>query len=603
MPGIVGIVGQADPAEYQRQIETMIRTLMHEPTYVSGTQLDANLGVYAGWVAHGDSFAARQSTSRSEGQPTLLFSGECFARSEGPVSPLRSYEQRGERFVAELDGSFSGLLIDAARGHALLFNDRFGAERIYYCETDTALYFASEAKALLAVLPQLRRFDEEGVAQFLTYGTTLAERTLFSGIRLMQAGSIWTLSARAAPKKRAYFQPAEWRGLAELPSEQFRERLAETVRSSVSARVGTDAPVGISITGGLDTRMIMACLPQTKFEPVCYTFAGIDGETLDVQIGRRVAAACGLEHRTLRIGTDFLARYGEFVDRTSFITDGYAGALGAHEIYLNALARQIAPVRLTGNFGSEILRGMSTFRLLRLSEDLFEPDWNARLARLRGLERARESHPVMFAAFHEIPAGHFGIPAAARSQVTFRSPFLSNELVELAVRSPAAERSSSAACSTMIERYNPALSQIPTDRGVLPKVHGPQRPWSRLFSEVTFKLDYWHKEGLPASLSSGEPLLRLLSGVGLLGLHKFLPYRGWFRGPLAEYARAVVNDPGTRSMPWWSGRSLDRLVDDHQQGRRNNIHELNAILTLESVHRGLLKATFAVGIDRRSALG
>ena len=72
-----------------------------------------------------------------------------------------------------MNGLFSGLLIDKRQKKAVLFNDRYGIERIYYYEADGDFYFASEAKALLRILPQARAFDEEGVAQFLAYGCTL----------------------------------------------------------------------------------------------------------------------------------------------------------------------------------------------------------------------------------------------------------------------------------------------------------------------------------------------------------------------------------------------------------------------------------------------
>src|SRR5206468_813556 len=124
--------------------------------------------------------------------------------------------------------------------------------------------------------------------------------------------------------------------------------------------------IGISLTGGLDTRMIMACLPDLPKPPICYTFAGLHGETLDARVAARVASECGLEHRLLRIGPDFLSEYGNYVDRTVYVTDGCAGAVGAHEIYLNAQARRLAPLRLTGNFGSEVLRSMSTFKTVGL---------------------------------------------------------------------------------------------------------------------------------------------------------------------------------------------------------------------------------------------
>ena len=120
--------------------------------------------------------------------------------------------------------------------------------------------------------------------------------------------------------------------------------------------------------------MIMACRPQTSETPVCYTFSGERGRTLDDRVAGRVAEACGLEHRLLRIGPDFFSDFASHADRTVYITDGCCGVSGAHEIYMNAQARELAPVRLTGNFGSEVFRGVSTFKPIGLSPKLFNPE-------------------------------------------------------------------------------------------------------------------------------------------------------------------------------------------------------------------------------------
>ena len=71
------------------------------------------------------------------------------------------------------------MVIDRRKNHAVLFNDRYGIERIYFHESENALYFASEAKALLRVLPGVRAFDDDGVAQLLAYGCTLGSQTLW----------------------------------------------------------------------------------------------------------------------------------------------------------------------------------------------------------------------------------------------------------------------------------------------------------------------------------------------------------------------------------------------------------------------------------------
>ena len=86
----------------------------------------------------------------------------------------------------------------------VLFNDRYGVERVYVHETEHATYFASEAKALLRVLPALRSFDDEGVAQFLTFGCPLDGRTLFRGIRTLEGGSVWTFEGGSCQKATVF---------------------------------------------------------------------------------------------------------------------------------------------------------------------------------------------------------------------------------------------------------------------------------------------------------------------------------------------------------------------------------------------------------------
>src|SRR6266705_3231473 len=362
MPGIVGIISQRPSEECKRLVGAMVRSMEHDPSYTSGMHSVPQMGIHAGWVAHSDSFAAGQPFFNEGRDIALLFSGECFVDPETRVELKRrghelgeaagswlvhSYEEEGDKFFEKLNGLFSGLLIDKRRNRAFLFNDRYGLERIYFYEAKDATYFASEAKALLRVLPELRAFDDEGAAQFLTFGCTVEWRTLFRGIHLLPGGSLWSFETGRCHKKM-YFSPETWESQPTLSAKAFESEFQETFKRILPRYFESESKIGISLTGGLDTRMIMACRPQTGREPVCYTFSGENGQTLDHLLAAKVAKACGLDHRILRLGPDFLSDFASHVDRTVYITDGCFGALGAHEIYLNARARQLAPVRLTG---------------------------------------------------------------------------------------------------------------------------------------------------------------------------------------------------------------------------------------------------------------
>jgi asparagine synthase (glutamine-hydrolysing) len=111
----------------------------------------------------------------------------------------------------------------------------------------------------------------------------------------------------------------------------------------------------------------------------------------------------------------------------------------------------------------------------------------------------------------------------------------------------------------------------------------------RLFSEATFKLDYMYSEGLPHWLSPADGLFGPFSRAGFLGLHKYLPYRRWFRRELAGYVSEVLADAQTRRIPYWNSDFLEGMAKDHIRGSKNYVREINAVLTLEAVQRLLFR--------------
>ncbi|MEZ5329449.1 MAG: hypothetical protein R3F19_30755, partial [Verrucomicrobiales bacterium] len=134
------------------------------------------LGAYCHWTGHPEGGVDQNMSAEVRGDVSLLLSGRLVSedRQQGFLdSLLQGYEELGRDVFAQLNGTFAGLLIDRPRGQVFLFNDRYGFERVYVCETDGATYFASEAKALLAVQPKTRAFDEQGLSQWLGMGCTV----------------------------------------------------------------------------------------------------------------------------------------------------------------------------------------------------------------------------------------------------------------------------------------------------------------------------------------------------------------------------------------------------------------------------------------------
>ena len=602
MPGIVGVISRTLPDECKSLVQSMIGCMQYESFYVSGTHFIPAMGIYAGWVALDGSFAAQQVFSNDREDITLVFAGECFRGPETETLGGRNgnlhgekegtwlihlYEEQGDQFLEKLNGLFSGLLIDQKRKRAFLFNDRYGLERVYFCETRNGFYFASEAKALLRILPEVRRFDETGVAQFLTFGCTLEWKTLFRGVELLPGGARWVLEGGAVRKGR-YFSSGSWESLPPLPEKAFKSKFKETFKRILPRYCEAAPRLGISLTGGLDTRMIMACLPETEAKPVSYTFTGESSRTLDSKLARRVARACSLGHLDLQIGADFFSDFAAIADKTVYVTDGCFGVTGAHEIYFNEKARQLAPTRLTGNFGSEILRGMSTFKPRGLSRELFNKEINRIIDSCAAGRKRFDGHPVSFAAFQEVPWNLFGSLAAGRSQVTFRTPYLDNELVALAFQLPESLRKSSMVALNLLKENSPALAAIPTDRGRGGSETGRGYLLRCLFCDITFKLDYIYSESLPSTLAPFDALIGYFDAVGIMGLHKFLRYRRWFRTKLKAYLQEALANGRARRLPFWNPNFLERMPAEHISGHRNYLREINSVLTLDAIDRLLL---------------
>jgi hypothetical protein len=111
----------------------------------------------------------------------------------------------------------------------------------------------------------------------------------------------------------------------------------------------------------------------------------------------------------------------------------------------------------------------------------------------------------------------------------------------------------------------------------------------RLFAEATFKIDYYNSEGLPYLLSTLDPMLkRMSSNLGILGSHKYLAYRHWFRKELAPVVKERLTTERVRQAPWWSKNAPEICARAHISGRGNYMRELNAVLTLEAIDRLLL---------------
>jgi asparagine synthase (glutamine-hydrolysing) len=601
VPGIVGLITKMPRGWAESQLAQMRGTLQHELFYTTGMWTDESLGVYLGWTAHENSFSDGMPLSNEKKDVILVFSGEEFTGPEaarrlkehghaieggGPCHLAHLYEE-DRSFPASLDGLFHGVLVDRTRGTATLFNDRYGMHRIYYHESKHAFYFAAEAKAILTVCPELRKATTRSLGEFVACSCVLQDRTLFEGVYRLPAASIWTFRHGSIDRKSTYFQPREWEEQSPLDPETYYQGLRDAVSRTLPSHFNGPRGLGIALTGGLDTRILMAWQGASSKSLFCYTFGGMVRDSQDVLLARRIANICGKSHQVISVGGDFLKSFPHYAEQTMYLTEGTVDLSRSPDLYSSERAREIAPVKVVGTYGSEIIRQAPMFKPAAPMPGLFHAELvpYIRQAETTYAELRRE-HPLTFSAFRQSPWYHSGVLALEQSQLTVRSPFLSNDFVRAVFRAPKSAHSNGDVRLRLIGDGNAALAEIRSDRGI----GGGSGPFSRALSqailEFSFKSEYVYDTGMPQWFARIDHLLSPLHLERLfLGRHKFHHFRIWYRDALSQYVREMLLDRRTLSRPYIERKGVEAAVLGHIKGDRNYTTQIHKLLSLELLHR------------------
>ena len=582
----------------------MLATIRHESFYEVGTWIDDSLGVYAGWTAQKDSFSDGMPVSNEQGDVTLVFSGEEYPEpgiarrlkehghsfaSGGPSYLVHLYEE-DPSFPAGLNGKFQGLLIDRTRGTVLLFNDRYGLHRLYYHQSRDAFYFASEAKAILKVCPELRSLDPRGLAEFVVCGCVLKNRTLFNDIHVLPPASLWVFRHGALECKGEYFNPQEWEELGALEPEDYYQEVKGIFSRNLPRYFNGHQKVGVSLTGGLDTRIIMALWKSPPDLLPCYTYGGMLRDSRDVLVARRVAGICGQPHHAITLGDEFLRLFPHYAERSVYLTDGCVNVSRSPDLYFSEKAREIAPVRIVGSYGSELITQAVMFKALDPLQGLLSPELIPSIHQAQSTyAEIRRGHPATFAAFQQAPWWHYGVLALEQSHLTVRTPFLDNDFVRTVFQSPRLSVANSDVRLRLIGDADPILRGIRSDRGVGGSGGQLLSMASRCLHEFIFRAEYHYDLGMPQWLAKVDHLFTPFHLERIfMGRHKFAHFRIWYRDVLSHYVREILLDPRALSRPYLKRGGLEAVVEGHLRGNHNYTNEISTLLTLELLHRQFL---------------
>jgi asparagine synthase (glutamine-hydrolysing) len=310
-------------------------------------------------------------------------------------------------------------------------------------------------------------------------------------------------------------------------------------------------------------------------------------ENQDVRVARRVAEVCNQPYQVLTAGQEFLSQFGHYAERAVYLTDGCVDVGRAPDLYLNEKAREIAPVRMTGNYGGEVLRQVRTFRPVEPLTGLFSPDFRSYVDQAAETYAGNlHGHPLSFAVFKQGPWNHQGILALEETQLSMRSPFLDNDFVRTVFRSPASALANNEVSLRLIADGSRDLLRIPTDRGVGGNQGRISEAISRKSLEFLFKAEYAYDMGMPQWLARIDHALAPLHlERAFLGRHKPFHFRVWYRDALTRYVQEMLFDRRALSRPYIERKRLQSVVLGHARGDRNYTTELHTVLTLELIHR------------------
>ena len=461
MCGIAGFFGELPvPAQARVILERMIHTLHHRGPDGYGFHVGSGIGLAHARLSIIDLVSGEQPIHNERCTVWTVFNGEIFnyvelraaleqqghrfyTRSDTEVI-VHLYEQYGDAFVEHLNGQFAIALWDDERRRLLLARDRAGIRPLFYTRAAGSLWFGSEIKSLLTVLPQCATLDPLGLVQTLNYWGPADPDTLFKGIRSLPPGHLlaiddggsetltqyWDWTFPAAAERTGSHRPHE---SVEQATSELRALLIDAVRLQLRA----DVPVGAYLSGGLDSSGIVALIRRFTDTPVRTFSVAFDDPEFDESTQQAAMVRhLGTDHTTLRCSRrDIGEAFPQLIRHTE------TPLLRTAAAPLMLLSRRVREegykVVLTGEGADEVFGGYDIFKEAKIRRfwaqqptSKFRPKL---LGRLYGyLDHSPVSSEALAQAFFKRGLEHIDRPIFAHAPRWITSQralaFLSDEL-------------------------------------------------------------------------------------------------------------------------------------------------------------------------------
>ncbi len=494
----------------------------------------------------------------------------------------------GERAaeLAQLRGSFSAVVLDPDAQTLTIVSDHFGSLPMYLYRYRSAVLFASQIKAILAVLPERPRLDTDSVATMLSIGEVVGNRTLVSGIETLPAASCLTIS-RVGESLERYWE-YRYRADHSIAWDDAVDRTGRALATAVSRCTSDRASAAVPLSGGLDSRFVLDLACRGAAQPHAYTW-GIPG-CRDLSYAQDVAARLGVPHDRFFFEPDYLAHIG---DLGVWLTEGHIPATNFHVLpYVGELASHGHDVLLDGFAGDGVMGGnfisdawlhgndvaKSAEAIWRWRRSGFDGHWQH-----TGIDRFRSTAGAIFGQVYSECAGDSSMDKAMaflldnrvrrittcgtelfRSRIPVRQPFMDVDVIDTIRVLPHEWRKRHRFYLEVMRRHAPVSAKASYQRTMLPAT-----------------VPYWMTW---CSLAGQRGLAEVFSRLGLgdpFPGKSPSDFAGWMRGALRSYVEKVLLDERTLDRGAVPADLTRDVVDAHMTKGRNLSSLIGAMLTIE----------------------
>jgi asparagine synthase (glutamine-hydrolysing) len=375
MCGIAGIVASVrlDPGDPAR-VERMRDVLAHRGPDDRGLHVDGRAALGHRRLSIVDLAAGHQPLANEDGTIWVTYNGEIYNHAEvrrelearghryrtrcDTETIVHAYEEWGDDCVHRFRGMFAFAVWDAPRRRALLARDRFGVKPLYWAAAGDRLLFGSEIKAILASGLVRREVDRGALAELLAARYTSGEETLFAGIRKLLPGHLLVYEAGRPAVRRWWDVP-----IGETPPVEPAEivpRFRALLEHAVRLRLMSDVPLGVFLSGGIDSSVIAALMARQIDRPLqTFSVAFEERAFSELAHSRAVARAIGAEPREVVVGA---ADFFRVLPRLVWHEDEPMAHPSSVPLYfVSRLARDHVKVVLTGEGADELLAGYGRY--------------------------------------------------------------------------------------------------------------------------------------------------------------------------------------------------------------------------------------------------